>query len=277
MTDVVSFLAAAVTRLFDVLVMPFGAHRTAGLLVLSMLTGAALTLLYRATANEARIRRTRDVFKARILEMRLYPDDLVLITRALLGALAAQGQYLRVAARPIVIVALIAVPVFLQIEKRYAHAPLAPGENTLVTARLKPGLDVLSVPTTLDASTGVEVDARSARAPVSSDVTWRVGVLEPGRHDLTLHVYDQAYRFPVTAERDGRSIGTHRTARSMTSAVTGAGLPEIRSDSPLAAVSVEYPPAHYDLAGRRFSWLALFVLGSFVGASVPALWLRVAL
>ena len=56
MGDVLSALTAAVTRVFDVLVRSFGPHRTAGLVALSLLTGAALTLLYRALADEARIR-----------------------------------------------------------------------------------------------------------------------------------------------------------------------------------------------------------------------------
>src|SRR5262252_8710017 len=123
MSEILSAITAVITRVFDVLVLPFGAHRTAGLIALSMLTGAGLTLLYRALADEAAIRRTRELFQARVIEMRLYPDDLVLILRALGGAIAAQGAYLRVAAKPILVVALIAIPFFLQVESRYSRAP----------------------------------------------------------------------------------------------------------------------------------------------------------
>src|SRR5262245_66341456 len=100
MGEVFAALTGIITKVVDVMLMPFGSHRVAGLIVFSMLTGAALTLLYRALADENAIRRTRDVFKARVLEMRLYPDDMVLIFRALGGAIAEPGSYLKVAANP---------------------------------------------------------------------------------------------------------------------------------------------------------------------------------
>ena len=269
-----------VTRLFDVLVAPFGSHRTAGLIALSLLAGAALTLLYRATSDARRIRRTREVFKARVLEMRLYPDDVVLILRALAGAIASQGQYLRAAAKPILIVALVAIPVFLQIEARYAHAPLAPGSHTVVTTRLKKGLDVLSVPTSLrsdGAGDGLGVDVRSVRAPASREVAWRVGVNTPGRHAVELQVYNQSYRFNVSATHDGRALGAERRARSLAGALADIGLPRIESNSPIDAVTVAYPPAHYRIFGMQWSWLAVFAAASVLGASIPAFLLRVAL
>jgi hypothetical protein len=61
----VSTLTFILTRFFDLLLAPFGDHRTAGLVALSVLMGACLTLLYRATSDARRIRRSRDIFKAR--------------------------------------------------------------------------------------------------------------------------------------------------------------------------------------------------------------------
>ncbi len=274
MGEVLSALTGVITRVVDVMLLPFGSHRVAGLIVFSMLTGAALTLLYRALADEAAIRRTREVFKARVLEMRIYPDDMVLILRALGGALAAQGSYLRVAARPILIVALVAIPLFIQVEARYAHAPLAPGASTIVTARLKNGLDVLTVPSVMSYS-GSD-DARSVRAPAAREVSWRVHTTA-GRKPVELTVYDQKYRFELCAQNDQRAIGHERRARSITGGLTEIGLPRIGNDSPLAAVSIAYPRANYEVFGARMSWLAVFLLGTVVGASIPALLLRVAL
>jgi hypothetical protein len=288
MGEIVAALMSILTRVVDVLVLPFGSHRTAGLVALSMLTGAGLTLLYRALADEAGIRRTREVFKARVLEMRLYPDDLVLILRALGGAIAAQGAYLRVAAKPILIVALIAIPFFIQVESRYAHAPLAPGTSTVVTARLKRGLDVLTVPSGLfypsppayalsPSERAVStVDYRSVRAPIPREVSWRVNAIA-GRRVLELRVYDQSYQFAVCAQNDGHAIGTVRRAHSIMGGLTDIGLPAIGKNSPVERVTVAYPHAIYSLFGKRMSWLAVFALATLAGASIPAVLLRVAL
>jgi len=270
-------LSGILTAIFDVLLAPFGAHRTLGLVAASLLCGALLTLLYRATSNAARIRRTRELFKARILEMRLYPDDLVLITRALLGALAAQGAYLRAAARPILLVLVVAIPLFVQVEARYARAPLAPGETTLVTARLKTGLDVRSVPTALDADEGAVVDAKSVRAPAAREVIWRVASLRNGRHPLELRAFDRVYRFDLCAQPDARAIGHERAAHSLGDAAFHVGLPGIPDDSPVAEVRVAYGEARYSLLGGNLSWLTVFLLGTVVGALIPAWLLRIAL
>ena len=288
-----STLTLVFTRFFDLLVVPFGAHRAAGLIALSLLMGAGLTLLYRATANEARIRRTRDLFKARVLEMRIYPDDFVLITRALGGALAAQGAYLRAAARPILIVALVAVPVYFQIESRYAHAPLTPGTSTIVTARLKSGLDVRSVRTGLSntvvtllpageggkvSEEAVRVDKSSVRSPSTREVTWRVDVLTTGpKNTIELTAFDNTYKFALATRPDNRAIGRERQAHSVMGALTDVGLPEIGPDSPLDRVTVTYPDARYRVFGMSLSWIAVFLAATLVGASVPALLLRVAL
>jgi len=286
MGEILSALTGIITRVVDVLLSPFGSHRAEGLIVFSMITGAALTLLYRALADEAAIRRTREIFKARVLEMRLYPDDMVLIFRALGGAIAAQGSYLRVAAKPILVVALIAVPLFIQVEARYAHAPLAPGSTTIVTAKLKSGLDVLTVPSTLfypsfpaydmdpaERAT-YAVDARSVRAPATREIAWRV----PARQlPLQLDVYGQSYQFNVCTGIDNRAIGHERRARSVMGGLTEIGLPRIGNDSPLEAVTVSYPSASYTVFGTRMSWLLVFALGTLVGASIPAMLLRVAL
>jgi hypothetical protein len=276
----VSTLTDIITRLFDLLVSPLGANRTAGLIVLSLIMGASLTLLYRATSDARRIRRTRDAFKARVLEMRIYPDDVVLIARALAGAMAAQGMYLRAAARPIFIVLVAAIPFFVQIEARYARAPLAPGSSTLVTASLKPGLDVRGVPTALSpgskAGAGLHVDPRSVRAPAAREVTWRV-IVGPGQNPLELRVYDQPYRFEVSAQNSGRAIGVERRARSLAGSLTDVGLPAIGRDSALDGVRVAYPSARYAVFGMTTSWLAVFLCATFAGAMIPALLLRVAL
>jgi hypothetical protein len=266
-----------VTLCFDLLLAPFGEHRSAGLLGASLACGALLALLYHATSDPARIRRTRDLFKARVLEMRLYPDDIVLITRALFGALAAQGSFLRAAARPMVVVALVAVPMFVQVEARYARAPLEPGGRTLVVASLKPDLDVRTVPALLTGTDAAAVDERNVRASAAREIVWRVDVRREGVHPLELRVFDRVYRFDLSALKSSRAIGHERRSGSLSDAAFHVGMPELGKESPLARVRVRYEPARYRLFGARLSWLAVFLVGTLLGAAVPARLLRVAL
>jgi hypothetical protein len=60
-------------------------------------------------------------------------------------------------------------------------------------------------------------------------------------------------------------------------ALTDVGLPQIPNDSALERVTVKYPDARYRLFGMSLSWIVVFLMATLVGASVPALLLRVAL
>ena len=267
-------IARLVTFVFDALVLPFGSHRALALVVLSIASGAAFAFLFRATSRPERIKRVRNRFQARVLEMRLYPDDVVLLTRAFLGALATQFDYFRAAGKPILILALVALPVFFQLESRFAARPLQSGERALVTVTLKPGLDARAVPMSLAGSEGVRVDPRSVRVRASREVAWQIETQNPGTHELVARVYDQDYRFAVTAEANGRAVGRERVARGWDSLVR-AGLPRLPENSALQSIRIAYPDARYRVLGWRLDWLAAFLLGSFVGALVPAWLLRI--
>jgi hypothetical protein len=270
-------LSRIVTVLFDVLLVPFGRHRLAALLVLSVVSGAALALLFRATSNQAAIRRARDVFKARVLEMRLYPDDFVLITRALLGALASQLTYLRVAFKPILIVLVAALPLFFQMEARFAPAPLAAGDRPLVTATLKEGLDPREVPAALAGTGGVSVEPLPVRVPATREIVWRTSIAAAPQASLQLTVFDRPYTIPLTVSAGTGVVGEKRTAHAFGDALLHPGLAPIPDDSPVAALHVTYADATYRVFGRTMGWLSLFLIGTLVGAVLPAWVLRIQL
>lgn len=268
------FLAGVITALFDVAVLPFGTRRAAALIVLSMLSGAVFALVFRATSNPAAIKRTRNRFQARILEMRLYPDDPVLLTRAFAGALATQLDYFRVAIKPIAILLVIALPVYFQLEARFAHRPLRMNERTLVTATLKPGLDARAVPTSLTGSDGVAVDARAVRVRAAREIVWRVETKQSSNAELVARLYDHDYRFSLRTTPNGRAVGCERRAHTW-DALVRAGLPALSNHTALQSIRIAYPEASYRLLGRSFGWLSLFLLGSLVGAVTPAWLLRI--
>lgn len=268
-------LARLITLLFDVLVLPFGGHRAAALVALSIGSGAVFALVFRAASRPDSIRRARNRFQARVLEMRLYPDDLVLLVRALGGALATQFEYFRAAGKPILLLALLALPAFFQIESRFAGRPLNPNERTLVTATLKPGLDVRAVPATLGSSDGLAVDPRPLRVRATREIVWRIETKDVGVHELTARVYDHDYRFLLQAKPGHRALGSERRAGHGWDSFVHAGLPSIPEASPIESIRVSYPDASYRVLGVRLGWLAVFLAGSLLGAVIPAWILRI--
>ena len=191
-----------------------------------------------------------------------------------MGALATQGDYFRAAGKPILILAVVALPVFFQIESRFAARPLYFDERTLVTATLKPGLDARAVPVSLAGTQNIVVEPGPLRVRATREIVWRVGPASTGTQELTARAYDVDYRFPVTAGSTSRALGRERSTGAW-DALMHAGLPPLPNQSALQSIRVDYPDASYVVFGRHLGWLTVFLLGSFVGAALPAWLLRI--
>jgi uncharacterized membrane protein (DUF106 family) len=258
-----------ITKVFDVIVLPFGSNRMLALSVISLLTGVALIFLFKATSDQKRIKATRDKFKARILEMRLYQDDIILIHKALFAALGTNLAYLRVSLKPILVLLAFVFLIFIQLDERYGRGYLEPGGKSLLTVVLKDGLDPMSTSFDLSAGGGVAVDSPPVRSTVERSINWRIRVEDEGSHHLDVKVIDNTYRLPITAERSNAPIGFVRTAGSFSNPLLHPGLPKIPGDSPIQSVELHYPSASYSLFGWKTHWLVVFIIFSFVGALIP--------
>lgn len=262
-------LSNVLTTIFDVLVLPFGSNRNLALWSLSLLTGVALIFLFKATSNQDRIKATRDAFKARILEMRIYQDDIILIFKALGGALWTNVTYLRASLWPIVVLLVVALPVFVQLDERYGRTHLDAGDTAMLTVTLKDGVDPMTTPVVLDGGTAVSVDSPPVRVPAQREINWRIKVNQPGRHPFKVTVYDTAYEFPVSAEESNAAIGYTRTANSVADPFLHPGLPAIPKNSAVQSVHLTYPERDYWLAVWKAPWWVVFLVVVSLGAIIP--------
>lgn len=269
------FFSQIVTKIFDILVLPFGANRAAALSVLSLLTGVALIFVFKAVSNQRKIKETREKFKAYILEMRIYQDDIILIHKALFKALGTNLTYLRVSLVPILAMLAVVFVIFVQLDERYGRRSLEPADRALLTVQLKDGLDPMKASFELKADDGLVVDSPPVRSTAQSRIYWRLRANEPGIHQLGLAVYDKKYRFPVYAEVSNGPIGHVRTDGSVFSPLLYPSLPRIPKDCPVKSVELRYPPADYPLLLWRTHWLVVFIVFSFVGALIPKFVFRI--
>jgi len=262
-------LSQIITKFFDIVVLPFGSNRVVALSAISLLTGVALIFIFKAVSNQKRIKETRDKFKARILEMRIYQDNIVLIHKALFKALATNLTYLRVSLVPIVIMLVFVFGIFVQLDERYGRRALEPGETALLSVTLRDGLDPKQVTFGLEVGDGISLDSPPVRSTPDREIFWRIRAEATGTHDIAVKVYDKTYRFPVHAEQTNATIGHVRTAGSLFDPLLYPALPKIPTDSPIKSVELHYPSADYPLLIWNTHWLVVFIVFSFVGALIP--------
>ncbi|MEJ2719650.1 MAG: hypothetical protein P8181_00735 [bacterium] len=262
-------IGSIITGFFNVLLLPFGkTHQTLGLVWISLLTGVGMAWAFKATSNQRAIKKAKDRLKARILEMRLYQDDPVLIFQGLGGALKGNLTYLSTILVPFLIIIIPVAIVFMQLDARYGKAQLRPNSSTLLNVQLKDGYDPVDSGVELQLPDAVEVVGNPVRSKATREIDWRLKVKRGGTFDVSLVAPDDAYTFPIVAEKSYTMIGHTRNASSFMEPLLHFPLPPIPESSPIQSVSIEYPGARYPLLGFHAHWIVMFLVYSLISAAV---------
>ena len=209
----ISAAGQALTRLFDLILLPArGAAPVWGIALAALLTAAGVLISYRLVSDQDAIRRLKKRVQGHLLGIYLYRDD----PRAMLGSLGrVWSNSMRYLAYSLVPFAVAFVPVALvclQLDLRYAHRPLRPGERMTVSVELDPS----APPPALSSTGGLQIET----APLA------IGAGRAGGHG-------RRRRGDARPPRRGRRGGAAALppAASVPRAA-GASLPRGRSDTP---------------------------------------------
>jgi hypothetical protein len=229
----------------------------ATLAAFSAVAGAVILWVFNAASNQRALEKARRQVRAHLLAMRLFAGDPVVILGSQVRLLAWSARYMALLLPPFLVVA---IPLFFawdRLDAVWGRAPLAPGDTTVVTARLRGRLlgAQLVVPAFL------AVESPPVRVLAEHEVSWRVRVRQAGSGEVSVR---------VGTGRAGQWIearpGLHYL-RERTAAAAG----------PVEWIEVRYPRAYPSLAGVSASWAVWFCLISFVTALALRGRLRVAL
>lgn len=258
-----------ITHIVDVLVLPFGrTHHTLQLVWLSLLTGFGMAYVFKLTSSQRAIKRAKDRIKARILEMRLYQDDPVLIFRGLGGALRNNLVYLGTIFVPFLIIVVPVAIVFMQLDQRYSRTNFEPGATGLLTVQLGEGVDPFQTPVELTLANGVALRGNPVRDSVTRETVWKLFVEVGGTHELTVYAKGSSYTFPLVAEKSYRMIGFEREASGVIEPLIHPGLPPVPQGSPFQRIEIDYPPAAHPLLAWEVHWIVIFLVYSVIAAFV---------
>jgi len=197
-----------ITGLFNLLVLPFGgANHTLALIVLSVLTGVAMAFVFKWVSNDRAVRTAKDRLKARILEMRIYQDDPLLIIRGFGGTLKSNLGYLGAVGRPMIVLMIPLIVVWMQLDERYSRGPLQEGSTTLLQIEMRDGFNPYDRDIQITTDTGLVEDSNPVRIAEPGAVAWRLRVEEylpthhpsaPSNHHSPLCFYEFSFlRFHI--------------------------------------------------------------------------------
>lgn len=229
------------------------------LIPLSIGLGVIFLLAFRQFSNQRAIQATRRRLQASLYELRLFVDEPRLVWRAQGTLLWVNCRYLVLMLVPALI---LCVPVALLIaflEPYYGKAPLAAGQQTIVTAKLKQPLSATFTDPVLQAPPGFAVETPGVRIPMEREISWRILPLRAASGSLRIVLPTQIVTKDVIAG-SGRHFLSTRRARSFWQLFwhpTERRLP--RGD--IAWIDIRYPSRSIQWLGFGLNWIVwLFII-----------------
>lgn len=230
----------------------------AAMAVVSAVAGILVLLIFRLTANPAAIRRRKDVAIARVLELVLFRDDILVSLGAFGRILIAQLAYLWRLVVPFCVSFAPVVILLIQTGTWLGSYPLRPGEEAVAKVRLREG-DVMSREIDITVSDNLAVETPVVRIPGKFEINWRIRALREGRAWLEISVDGESFRKEVVVGSGIEQVSDRRVAGGSWAAIANPTEPPLPKDNGVESIEVAYVSRDYRVGGLRFNWLFAFI------------------
>ena len=251
------------TQLFTFVLRPFeNGHAHAGIIFISVVTGAVMLALFKVTSNQKAMKEVKTKISAYFLEMRLYKDDVSAVMASQRRILRANLDYTKFALLPAVVMIVPVVLIMIQLNLRYAYTGLAPGQTALVKVTLEEGVDPTSLRLTLSPGDGIEKASPSVRIPSLGEVDWKVRLTSSGVRTLRLASDAGEMTFAVSGTKRLLPIHSVMKKASVWEGLLNPGAPAVPKAMPVRSVEVKYPSMAFDFGLFKLSWLWTFLIVS---------------
>jgi uncharacterized membrane protein (DUF106 family) len=236
-----------------------------GMIAVSLVTAVLMLEVYKLTSNQAAIRRAKDRIKAHLLEMRLYKDNMR-VTLAAQGAIVrANLAYMAANLKPLAVMIVPLVLILAQLSVWFDRAPLRPGDETLVKARLVASADPVAAGLEIETPPGLEMTAPPVRIADLREVVWRIKAVAPGGGTIVL-------RSGGTVLEKSVAVGGRPLSRVSALASRGSfwkrilypGEPPLPAGSLVRSVEILYPARSLAVFGLNVNWLVAYLVLSIV-------------
>jgi hypothetical protein len=232
---------------------------TAGLWLLSGLSGVVVLVVFRWTSNPAAIRAARRNTQAHLLAVRLYREDLVVVFRSQARFLVGLGRYLARMLPPFAALLLPLALLCAHLDARYGCRALRPGERAIVTVRASPAVIAAA---TLDAPEGVQVEAGPVRIQSRGEIDWRILARSPGSHRLTVQSGGRGIDKQVRVSTATEGASPRRMVASLWSLFLAPAEAPIDGADGVDRIEIAYPAREVSLLGWKTHWLVVFLAAS---------------
>jgi hypothetical protein len=264
-----------VTSVFDVLLRPFETFGAAtALIVVSGVFGILALVAFKFISYQKGIKFAKDKIKAHLIEIRIYQDDLVVVTRAIGSVLLRNFQYMAYNFGPFLPLAIPFTLVIAQLVVRYAFAPVPvaavgaerlPGEGTTLEVALLRDRAALVEGLRIEYPPGVTPVSPLVRVPSEGRAFQEFVATSAGTHELQIVLADGSRETKLLAAGETSRLMQPERGRGFISALLWPAEDTFTGSSPFERIAFTYPDRDLGwLPGGTGGVLLIFLVASMV-------------
>ncbi len=267
------------STLFDALFGPLIRWSPTFTLILgAAVSGVLAALAFRVLSNQRQMTTIADRSRARLLAIRLFPDDLPGIFASLGGLVALSVKRVLHSLPSLLVLGPLFVIVLVQLAAWFEYRPLRAGESAIVTAHINPDdkLWASVQDITLEVPAGVRVETPALRDALDHTVSWRIGVETPSGEPgvVRLVVVDEVSRKQLVLASDDQDrpalipVSPRRPGAGFFDRLIHPREPGFPRDSMVHAILIDYPenPARSASWALGWPWWVIFLIVSVAAA-----------
>ena len=230
--------------------------------LISIVIGLLMVVVFGYTSDQKAIHVAKEHLKAHLLALRLFQDQIPVVLRSYARILAATGQYLQLAFKPLLYVIIPLTLLAVQVDRYLGSVPIAVGQAFLITVHGTQS-DQLNEASLL-LPLGLETTAPAVHVPAQDEVAWRVVAEKSGDYDVKVQVSDQAFSKRVMVASGLQRLSSVRLRGKLWERIFVSGEPALPENSTLQKIEVQYPERKIAFAGVEWNWIWLFFVLSLV-------------
>ena len=233
-------------------------------LIFSGIVGVLALVLFKYTSNQDAIGKVRDNIKAQMLAMKLFKDSMA-VTLKVQGNMF-KGAFLLLfhALRPMLLMIIPFSLVLAQLGLWYQSRPLTPGEQTVLSIEVDPGVigDVK-----LRSLPGAKIIAGPVTAIDKNEINFNVQATEVGTHEIVFQIADQTFTKEMVVGEGLVRISPLKPGADIGKMLMYPDEKPFAADSPVKSISLNYPDRISMTSGTDW-WIVYFFVMSLVVALI---------
>jgi len=229
-----------------------------GLLIVSIASSVLLLLIFRAVSDKAGIRRSRNRTIARVLEMLLFKDDVVVNLGALGRVLLSNFVYLGFLLKPMLFSVIPFALILIQVSVWFRSRPLLPGETAVLQVKLAGASGVVQPDIAVSTSAGVEIETQAVRIPFRNEIAWRLVARSDGPQWADVSIESRRERKEVVVGKGLAAVSNLRVRAGFLRELIHPGEKPLITDSPIEWIAVTHPDSMFSVFGMKLHWLVVY-------------------